>query len=97
MKINLPVTNTERQLGDNSILISKTDLKGVITSANNAFVEISGYSENELRGHSHNIVRHPDMPPEAFADLWQTIQKGKLWNGIVKNRGQKWRLLLGRS
>jgi aerotaxis receptor len=88
MKVNLPVTNTEIPLGDNSILISKTDLKGIITSANNAFVEISGYSENELRGHSHNIVRHPDMPPEAFADLWQTIQKGKLWNGIVKNRSK---------
>jgi len=86
MKINLPVTNTEIPLSDSSILISKTDLKGVITTANNDFVEISGYSEHELRGHSHNMVRHPDMPPEAFSDLWQTIQKGKLWNGIVKNR-----------
>ena len=86
MKINLPVTNSEIQLKDSSILISRTDLKGVITSVNSDFVNISGYAENELCGHSHNMVRHPDMPPEAFADLWTTIQNGKLWNGAVKNR-----------
>lgn len=86
MKINLPVTNIEKQYKDSAILISKTDLKGVITSVNNDFIEVSGFSENELCGHSHNMVRHPDMPPEAFADLWQTIKKGKLWNGTVKNR-----------
>lgn len=86
MKINLPVTNKQIDYKDSAILISKTDLKGVITSANSDFIQISGYSENELCGHSHNLVRHPDMPEEAFADLWQTIQKGKLWNGTVKNR-----------
>jgi aerotaxis receptor len=86
MKTNLPVTNTESEFKDSAILISKTDLKGVITSANNDFINISGFSEEELVGKSHNIVRHPDMPVEAFADLWNTVQKGKLWNGTVKNR-----------
>lgn len=86
MKTNLPVTNSEKEYKDSAILISKTDLKGVITSVNGDFVQISGFSEAELVGHSHNVVRHPDMPVEAFADLWSTIQKGKLWNGTVKNR-----------
>jgi PAS domain S-box-containing protein len=86
MKINLPVTNSEIDYKDSAILISKTDLKGVITSVNQDFIQISGYSENELCGHSHNMVRHPDMPAEAFADLWKTIQKENLWNGTVKNR-----------
>lgn len=86
MKTNLPVTNTEHEYKDSAILISKTDLKGVITSVNSDFIRISGFSEDELIGHSHNVVRHPDMPVEAFADLWNTIKKGKLWNGTVKNR-----------
>ena len=86
MKINLPVTNLEQDYKDSAILISKTDLKGVITSANADFIQISGYNENELIGQSHNLVRHPDMPEEAFADLWNTVKKGKLWNGTVKNR-----------
>jgi PAS domain S-box-containing protein len=67
-------------------LVSKTDLKGVITYANEAFVEISGYTLDELLGRSHNIVRHPDMPPAAFEDMWRTLQNGKPWRGIVKNR-----------
>lgn len=86
MKLNSPVTNIEKNYRDSAILISKTDLKGVITFANHDFIEVSGFSENELYGQSHNIVRHPDMPPQAFADLWQTVKKGKLWNGTVKNR-----------
>ena len=86
MKVNLPVTNIENDYKDSAILISTTDLKGVITSANADFIQISGFSEDELIGKSHNMVRHPDMPEEAFADLWNTVKKGKLWNGTVKNR-----------
>ena len=86
MKVNLPVTNVENNYRDSAILISRTDTKGVITTVNDDFIQISGFTESELVGKSHNIVRHPDMPPEAFADLWNTLKKGQLWNGIVKNR-----------
>ncbi len=86
MKKNLPVTATETVYRDSAVLISKTDMRGVITYANADFIEVSGYSENELLGKSHNLVRHPDMPPAAFADLWRQIQAGKLWHGFVKNR-----------
>jgi aerotaxis receptor len=86
MKTNLPVSKTETVLQESAILISRTDLKGVITYVNQDFSNISGFSANELIGESHNMVRHPDMPPAAFADLWQTIKKQKLWNGTVKNR-----------
>nr|WP_277990389.1 methyl-accepting chemotaxis protein [Pandoraea sp. LA3] len=67
-------------------MISRTDLKGRITYANPAFVEVSGYSRDELLGSPHNIVRHPDMPAEAFGDLWETIKRGDTWTGLVKNR-----------
>jgi aerotaxis receptor len=86
MKTNLPVTNRELDYRDGAIIISKTDRKGLITEVNQDFVEISGFTPAELLGHAHNVVRHPDMPEAAFADLWKTIQRGKLWNGIVKNR-----------
>jgi len=86
VKINQPVTNNEHQMKPGSILVSKTDLKGVITYCNKDFVEISGFSRKELYGKSHNIVRHPDMPPQAFQDLWDTSKAGKPWTGIVKNR-----------
>jgi PAS domain S-box-containing protein len=86
MKKNLPVTNTEAVYRDSAVLISKTDTRGVITYANADFIEVSGFAADELMGKSHNIVRHPDMPPEAFADLWKHIQAGKLWHGFVKNR-----------
>ena len=86
MKINLPVTDHERTFPEDVQLVSTTDTKGIITYANDAFVEISGYSRDELIGRNHNLVRHPDMPPAAFADLWQTIKQGKPWMGIVKNR-----------
>jgi aerotaxis receptor len=84
MKINQPVTNN-RQLF-NEALISTTDLKGIITSANSGFIKVSGYSEEELIGRNHNIVRHPDMPPAAFGDLWDTLKNDSPWMGIVKNR-----------
>jgi PAS domain S-box-containing protein len=83
---NQPVTQNEFVIGEHQYLISRTDLKGRITYANPAFVEVSGYSREELLGAPHNIVRHPDMPPEAFADLWETVQRGDTWTGLVKNR-----------
>ena len=86
MRKNYPITAIESKLRHDQYLISKTDLKGRITYANPAFVEISGFSREELRGKAHNIVRHPHMPPAAFQDLWDTLQAGKPWTGIVKNR-----------
>ena len=86
MKTNLPVTNREIVMGDDMVIVTKTDLNGVITYANPDFLKISGFSEEELIGQSHNIVRHPDMPAAAFADLWATIKRGKPWSGLVKNR-----------
>ncbi len=86
MKINTPVTNVEHPFPKGKIIVSKTDLKGIITYANDAFVDISGFSREELYGRNHNIVRHPDIPPVAFADLWTTVKAGHPWRGIVKNR-----------
>ena len=86
MKKNLPVTNTEKEFRDDIRIISTTDLKGIVTYANDHFIDISGFSQDEIIGKSHNIVRHPDMPPAAFADLWATLKAGKQWLGIVKNR-----------
>ncbi len=67
-------------------LVSTTDTRGVITYANPAFCQVAGYSVDELVGKNHNIVRHPDMPKEAFADLWDTLKKNQSWRGMVKNR-----------
>jgi len=67
------------------VIISETDLKGVITYANRKFCEISGYTKEELVGKPHNIIRHPDMPKEAFEKVWSTIQGGQIWHGLVKN------------
>ncbi len=86
MKINLPVSDRQITMKEGTILVTETDAKGIITKANEAFVEISGFSEAELIGRNHNIVRHPDMPPEVFADLWRTIKKGSPWKGVIKNR-----------
>jgi len=86
MKVNEPVTGQELTYGEDRIIISTTDLKGIITYANEDFLEISGFSREELIGKNHNLVRHPDMPPEAFKDLWDTVQRGKPWRGVVKNR-----------
>jgi PAS domain S-box-containing protein len=86
MKNNLPVTTHEVQMADGATIVTKTDLTGVITYANSDFIKISGFAEEELLGKNHNLVRHPDMPVEAFADMWATLKKGKPWNGIVKNR-----------
>jgi aerotaxis receptor len=86
VKINLPVTDNEYPFPRGETIVSKTDLKGVITYANDIFVKVCGYSREELLGRSHNIIRHPDMPPEVFADLWNAIESGQPWQGIVKNR-----------
>ncbi|WP_432210153.1 methyl-accepting chemotaxis protein [Marinobacter alkaliphilus] len=86
MRKNLPVTNTERTFSPNQKLISSTDLKGKIRHCNKAFVEISGFNREELIGQPHNIVRHPDMPPEAYAEMWGCLKAGKPWMGLVKNR-----------
>ena len=88
MKINEPVTDVEIPFPQDSILVSKTDAKGTITYANPAFVRISGFSEDELIGKNHNLVRHPDMPPAAFKDLWDTVKSGDTWTGMVKNRAK---------
>jgi aerotaxis receptor len=86
MKINLPVTDAETLLPEGEFIYSRTDLKGVTEEANEAFVKVSGFSREELIGQSHNIVRHPDVPPEAFEDLWRDLKAGRPWRGIVKNR-----------
>ena len=86
MRTNLPVTQNEVQLTDQHLIVSKTDLKGSITYVNKDFLDISGFSEAELIGQPHNIVRHPDMPAEAFEDLWRTLDAGRPWTGYVKNR-----------
>lgn len=80
--------NREIDYAEGVIFVTKTDTSGVITYANDAFVEVSGYSHAELMGRNHNIVRHPDMPKWAFADLWKTIRSGHPWRGIVKNRAK---------
>ena len=86
MKTNLPVTNKELVVAEHSLIVSKSDLKGQITYVNRDFLQISGFTEKELIGESHNIVRHPDMPPEAFADFWRDLKNGRPWVGMVKNR-----------
>jgi aerotaxis receptor len=86
MKVNLPVTQVERPFLKGRNIVSKTDLKGTITYVNDAFVEMSGFSREELIGKNHNVVRHPDMPPQAFENLWETMASGHPWRGVVKNR-----------
>ncbi|HTO17662.1 MAG TPA: PAS domain-containing methyl-accepting chemotaxis protein [Pseudomonas sp.] len=86
MKINLPVSGRAVELAESINILSTTDLKGIITSVNPEFVKVSGFSETELLGQSHNIVRHPDMPPAAFAGLWNALESGRSWMGMVKNR-----------
>ena len=86
MRKNLPVTDTEYILPDDQSPVSRTDLQGNITFANADFIEASGYTEDELLGQPHNMVRHPDMPVEAFADLWKYLLAGRSWTGLVKNR-----------
>ncbi len=86
MKHNLPVTGRQVEVPANANILSTTDLKGAVTHVNPDFLQISGFAAEELVGFNHNRVRHPDMPPAAFAHLWQTLQAGRSWMGLVKNR-----------
>jgi len=86
MRNNQPVTQVEHKMKVDDVLVSRTDLKGHIVYANKAFCDIAGFSEEELKGKAHNIVRHPDMPAAAFQDLWDTMAAEKPWMGVVKNR-----------
>ncbi|AST71552.1 hypothetical protein BFG07_08420 [Kosakonia cowanii] len=88
MKRNTPVTQNEYLINEDSTLLSTTDTQSHITYANTAFIEASGFTEEQLKGQPHNIIRHPDMPPAAFGDMWFTLQQGDSWTGIVKNRRQ---------
>ncbi|MCQ8179965.1 PAS domain-containing protein [Methylomonas sp. SURF-1] len=78
-------TELETPYPDGKLIVSTTTPEGVIRQVNRAFVEMSGYSEAELIGAPHNILRHPDMPAAAFKDLWETVQRGEKWQGYVKN------------
>lgn len=80
-----PKTIDEEILFDDGVIISETDLKGVITYANRKFAKISGYTKEELVGKPHNILRHPDMPKKAFKDMWVTLSADQEWSGMVKN------------
>ena len=88
MRMNLPVTEHERTFSSDQRLISTTDLNSRITYCNDAFVAISGFTYDELVGQTHNLVRHPDMPPAVFGHMWDTIKQGKPWMGVVKNRAK---------
>jgi aerotaxis receptor len=86
MRVNLPVTQREYDFPAQSMLVSTTDTKGVIVHCNRAFIEASGFSHDELVGQPHNLIRHPDMPAQAYKDMWRTIGRGEPWTGLVKNR-----------
>ena len=86
MRTNLPVTAVEYPITDATLIVSRTDTKGRLTYFNDEFVDAAGFTPEELMGQPHNIIRHPDMPPEAFDNLWTTLKAGKPWAGAVKNR-----------
>jgi len=83
--MNRPNPIDEEYTFEKGLIVSSTDLKGIITYANRKFCEIAGYAKDELIGKNHNIVRHPDMPKAAFQEVWNTIEDKKEWTGIVKN------------
>ncbi len=86
MRNNQPVSQREVELKPDDFLVSRTDTQGRITYANPSFIDISGFEHAELMGAPHNLIRHPDMPPAAFENLWQTVKAGETWRGLVKNR-----------
>ncbi len=88
MRLNQPVTQRPYEIPDDATLMSTTDTRSHLTYANDAFVQASGFSREDLVGQPHNIVRHPDMPPAAFADMWATLKAGEPWTALVKNRRQ---------
>ena len=79
------VTPIETPYPHGKLIVSRTDTRGIMTQCNQSFVEMSGYSEAELIGQPHCLLRHPDMPAAAFRDLWETVQAGRQWHGYVKN------------
>lgn len=79
------ITDIETPYPDGKLIVSTTDKDGVITHVNQSFIDMSGYSESELIGAPHSILRHPDMPAAAFQDLWETVGNGEKWQGYVKN------------
>ena len=83
--MNRPDPVDEEYIFEQGLIVSSTDLKGIITYANRKFCEIAGYRKDELVGKNHNIVRHTDMPKTAFEEIWETIESGKEWTGVVKN------------
>lgn len=86
MRMNLPVIDEEYPFPDGESLVSTTDLKGNILYCNPAFIRVSGYAREQLLGQPHNVIRHPDMPSEAYRDMWATIRSGHPWSAMVKNR-----------
>ncbi|EPE83949.1 PAS domain S-box protein [Leptospira noguchii str. 1993005606] len=88
MRKNLPITNQEITVPINSVLISRTDTKGKISYVSQDFANISGFSEEEMLGEPHNLIRHPDVPSEIFREMWETIKNGNPWSGIIKNRAK---------
>ena len=86
MRINQPITQREYSFPNDATLMSTTDTQSHVTYANEAFVAVSGFSREEIKGQPHNFVRHPDMPKEAFADMWNTLKGGEPWTALVKNR-----------
>jgi len=88
MRNNTPVIQRNFDFPDGATLMSTTDLQSYIVYANKAFVDVSGFARDDILGQPHNLVRHPDMPTEAFADMWKTLKGGESWTGLVKNRRQ---------
>src|ERR1700677_1191411 len=86
MRVDQALTAVETEISGDEPLVSRTDVEGRITFANQVFIDVSGFTEQELLGAPHNIVRHPHMPALAFANLWATIKAGRPWDGLVKNR-----------
>ena len=86
MRNNQPVTQREYDFPAHETLLSTTDTSSHITYANAAFIRTSGFDPDELMGQPHNLVRHPDMPPEAYADMWRSLKEGQSWTALVKNR-----------
>ncbi|MBO7750562.1 PAS domain-containing protein [Burkholderia pseudomallei] len=86
MRANLPVTQREYDFPDDATLMSTTDPQSYVTYANAAFIQVSGFERDEIIGEPHNFVRHPDMPTEAFADMWATLKAGRSWTAVIKNR-----------
>lgn len=78
-------TGIEIPYPEGKLIVSRTDTQGIITQCNQAFIEMSGYEESELIGQPHCLLRHPDMPKAAYADLWATVNAGRKWDGYVKN------------